>query len=83
MTLSQGKIVQIQGSVVDVKFTENNIPFIYEALSVDLDEGGQLILEVQKLLEGGVARCVAMDATDGLQRETAVKRTNAPMAKAR
>ena len=62
MTLSQGKIVQIQGSVVDVKFTENNIPLIYEALSVDLDEGGQLILEVQKLLEGGVARCVAMDA---------------------
>jgi len=79
MTLSQGKIVQIQGSVVDVKFTENNIPLIYEALSVDLDEGGQLILEVQKLLEGGVARCVAMDATDGLQRETAVKRTNAPI----
>ena len=79
MTLSQGKIVQIQGSVVDVKFTENNIPLIYEALSVDLDEGGQLILEVQKLLEAGVARCDALDATDGLQRETLVKRTNAPI----
>ena len=79
MDLSQGRILQIQGSVVDVVFSEGNTPSIYEALLVKKDEGKSLILEVEILLENSVARCVAMDTTDGLQRDMIVDRTNNPI----
>ena len=51
MALNQGRILQIQGSVVDVVF-EDDVPSIYEALVVTRDKGEKLILEVEKLLEG-------------------------------
>ncbi len=79
MDLSQGRILQIQGSVVDVIFSGGNTPSIYEALLVKKDEDKSIILEVEKLLENSVARCVAMDTTDGLQRDMLVERTNAPI----
>ncbi len=74
-----GKIAQIQGSVVDVEFPENEIPGIYEALMVQMPDKKELVLEVEKQLEHNMVRCVAMDTTDGLQRETPVKRTFAPI----
>jgi len=51
MDLSQGRILQIQGSVVDVIFSGGNAPSIYEALLVKKDEDKSIILEVEKLLE--------------------------------
>lgn len=80
MELNQGKILQIQGSVVDVIFPAGDLPSIYEALLVDKeDKGQQLVLEVEKLLENNIARCVAMDTTDGLRRDMAVERTGSPI----
>jgi len=77
--LSQGTIHQIFGSVVDIKFKENNIPAIYEALEV-ADAGDEsLVFEVQEQLENSVVRCIAMGTTDGLQRGIQVNRTSAPI----
>lgn len=79
MELELGRILQIQGSVVDIAFPEGVTPVIYESLIVDKGEGSRLVLEVEKLLENNVARCVAMDTTDGLKREMPVKRTGNPI----
>ena len=74
--MSQGKIVQIIGAVVDVEFPRNAIPHIYDALKlVDVD----LTLEVQQQLGDGVVRTIAMGATDGLKRGYAVENTGAPI----
>jgi F-type H+-transporting ATPase subunit beta len=79
MELASGKILQIQGSVVDVQFPQGLTPIIYEALMVNKDESSKLVLEVEKLLDNNVARCVAMDTTDGLKRDMTVERTGAPI----
>ncbi len=63
--MSQGKIVQIIGAVVDVEFPRDMIPRVYDALK--LDENG-LTLEVQQLLGDGVVRTIAMGSSDGLKR---------------
>ena len=74
--MSQGKIVQIIGAVVDVEFPRDAIPRVYDALKlVDVD----LTLEVQQQLGDGVVRTIAMGSTDGLKRGLAVNNTGAPL----
>ncbi len=74
--MSQGKIVQIIGAVVDVEFPRNAIPHVYDALKlVDTD----LTLEVQQQLGDGVVRTIAMGSTDGLRRGLQVNNTGAPI----
>ncbi|OJU74556.1 MAG: F0F1 ATP synthase subunit beta [Bacteroidetes bacterium 47-18] len=64
-----GKIKQIIGPVVDVYFDgENTLPEIYSALELVRPNGDKLILEVQQHLGEDSVRCVAMDATEGLER---------------
>ena len=75
---STGRVKQIQGSVVDVYFEQGNTPSIYEALEINKN-GKKIVLEVQKLLDGGTVQCVAMESTDGLQRGIEVSRTKAPI----
>jgi F-type H+-transporting ATPase subunit beta len=79
MDQADGKVVQIQGGVVDVAFPEKELPFVFEALEVLLPDGPVLVLEVQKQMGNSEVRCVAMDTTDGLQRGTPVRRTNSPI----
>lgn len=74
--MSQGKIVQIIGAVVDVEFPRDMIPRVYDALK--LDENG-LTLEVQQLLGDGVVRTIAMGSSDGLKRGMTVNNTGAPI----
>src|SRR5688572_9821154 len=73
---TDGKIVQIIGSVIDVEFPREGIPKVYEALK--LTEGG-LTLEVQQKLGDGIIRCIAMGASEGLKRGLAVTKTGAPI----
>ena len=74
--MSQGKIVQIIGAVVDVEVPRDAIPRVYDALKlVDVD----LTLEVQQQLGDGVVRTIAMGSTDGLKRGLAVNNTGAPI----
>ena len=72
--MSQGKIVQIIGAVVDVDFPRDTLPHVYDALKlVDTD----LTLEVQQLLGDGVVRTIAMGSSDGLKRGMSVINTGA------
>ena len=74
--MSQGKIVQIIGAVVDVEFPRNAIPHVYDALKLDANG---LTLEVQQLLGDGVVRTIAMGSSDGLKRGMTVSNTGAPI----
>jgi F-type H+-transporting ATPase subunit beta len=80
MSLENGRILQIQGSVVDIAFPTAMAPAIYEALVVERDTATPIYLEVEKLLDNDVVRCVAMDSTDGLKRDLEVKRTHNPIS---
>jgi F-type H+/Na+-transporting ATPase subunit beta len=63
--MSQGKIVQIIGAVVDVEFNRDDVPKVYDALTVG---GTEITLEVQQQLGDGVVRTIALGSTDGLKR---------------
>jgi len=63
--MSTGKIIQIIGAVVDVEFPQETVPNIYSALIVTKKN---LTMEVQQQIGGGVVRCIAMGASDGLSR---------------
>lgn len=79
MTQARGRIIQIQGGVVDVEFPTEELPEIYEALEIRISGELPLILEVQKHLGDNKVRCVAMDTTDGLKRGLDVFPTGAPI----
>ncbi|WP_107993244.1 F0F1 ATP synthase subunit beta [Neisseria elongata] len=74
--MSQGKIVQIIGAVVDVEFPRDAIPHVFDALKLVEND---LTLEVQQLLGDGVVRTIAMGGSDGLKRGMAVNNTGAPI----
>jgi len=76
--MATGKISAIRGVVVDVEFAEEDVPEIYEALNVAI-ESGNLVLEVQQHIGGGMVRTVAMGSTDGLPRGLPVETTGAPI----
>ena len=75
--MSQGKIVQIIGPVVDVKFSRDSLPKVYDALKMDTPE---LTLEVQQQLGDGIVRAIAMGTTDGLRRGMPVNGTGAAIS---
>ena len=78
-----GNITQVIGAVVDVKFDENAIPSIYNALETEVEIGDKkekIILEVQQQLGGGIVRTVAMTSTEGLKRNAKVIDTKAPIS---
>ena len=74
--MSQGKIVQIIGAVVDVEFPRDAIPHVFDALKLVEND---LTLEVQQLLGDGIVRTIAMGSSDGLKRGMAVNNTGAPI----
>ncbi len=74
-----GRVVQIQGSVVDVEFPPEQLPEIYEALEVIVPDRQPMVLEVEKHLGDNKVRCVAMDTTDGIPRGLPAQRTFNPI----
>jgi len=74
--MSQGKIVEIIGAVVDVEFSHHHVPKIYDALKV---EDKNLVLEVQQQIGDGVVRTIAMGSTDGLRRGLIATNTGKPI----
>jgi ATP synthase F1 subcomplex beta subunit len=75
--MSSGKIVQIIGAVVDVEFSREELPKVYDALII---EAKGIVLEVQQQLGDGVARTIAMGSSDGLSRGMAVTNTGAAIS---
>ena len=76
--INQGKVIQVMGAVVDVKF-EDSLPAILEALEIDTD-GRRLVLEVAQHLGEDAVRTIAMDTTEGLERGHDVKSTGQPIS---
>ena len=80
----KGYISQIIGPVVDVCFQDmeqgEHLPAINEALVVQRDNGGRLILEVQQHIGQKTVRTVAMDSTDGLRRQMEVEALGEPIS---
>ena len=75
--MSNGTVTQIIGAVIDVEFPKENLPKVYDALTVD--ETG-LVLEVQQQLGDGVVRTIAMGASEGLKRGVSVSNTKQAIA---
>lgn len=79
MTDASGKIIEIKGGVIDALFDVENMPMLYDALVVEVEDGDDLILEVENHLGDGEVRCVAMGPTPGLKRGMRVTGTGAPI----
>jgi len=75
--MGQGEIVQCIGAVVDVQFKRDQMPKVYDALTM---EGSELMLEVQQQLGDGVVRTIALGSSDGLRRGMVVQNTGKPIS---
>lgn len=73
-----GKIVQVSGPVIDVKFESGSLPKIKEAIKVTV-EGKQKIMEVASHLGDGIVRCIMMDGSDGVSRGVEAEATGSPI----
>ncbi|MEN2465324.1 F0F1 ATP synthase subunit beta [Ornithinibacillus sp. JPR2-1] len=81
--MSKGHVTQVMGPVVDVRFDDDKLPEIYNALTVQLDEangGGTLTLEVALHLGDNSVRTIAMASTDGLKRGMEVENLGRPIS---
>lgn len=77
LTEKEGLITQIIGPVIDVEFRAGELPEIYNALDIYLEDGHKIVAEVQQQLGENRVRSVAMSSTDGLQRGMKVINTGA------
>ena len=77
--MANGQVVQIIGTVVDVEFPPQELPDIYNGLTVEM-ESGQIVLEAEQHIGNNWVRCLAMGATEGLQRGVEVVDTGQPIA---
>ena len=82
--MNKGYILQVMGSVVDVKFESGHMPNLLNALEVFVDKGDgkkeKLVLEVSLEIGDNVVRTIAMSSTDGLNRGAEVVDTGAPIS---
>ena len=75
-----GKITQIIGAVLDIKFTEGSLPEINDAINITMKDGKKLVVEVSQHLGDDTVRCIAMGSTDGLIRGMDAEATGAPIS---
>ena len=75
-----GKITQIIGAVLDIKFTEGNLPEINDAIRITRKNGEKLVVEVSQHLGDDTVRCIAMGPTDGLVRGMDAEATGAAIS---
>ncbi|MBQ8151490.1 MAG: F0F1 ATP synthase subunit beta [Firmicutes bacterium] len=76
--MNKGKIHKIVGPVIDVKFSEDNMPELLNAIHIEY-EGRTIVAEVAQHIGDDVARCIALSSTDGLSRGMEVLDTGAPI----
>src|SRR5688500_8476015 len=82
--VNEGKIVQSIGAVIDIQFPRDQMPHVYDALTL-VEEGDSfaekgLTFEVEQQLGDGVVRTIALGSTDGLRRGMRVHNTGAPIS---
>ena len=78
--LKTGKLTQIIGAVLDIKFPEGGLPEINDAVNVQLEDGKKLVVEVAQHLGDDTVRCIAMGPTDGLKRGMTAEATGGPIS---
>ena len=78
--LNTGKLTQIIGAVLDVRFSEGKLPEINDAIKVPLKDGEELVVEVAQHLGDVTVRCIAMGPTDGLVRGMEAVATGGPIS---
>ena len=74
-----GKVTQVMGAVVDVAFEDGKLPEIMNALEINRNGDGKLVLEVAQHLGDSIVRTIAMDTTDGVTRGQKVTDTGNPI----
>ncbi len=74
-----GKVIQVTGPVLDIRFKEGELPALLNAIEIDID-GRTLIAEVAQQVGDDVVRCIAMSSTDGLVRGTDAVDTQNPIS---
>ena len=79
MAKNKGTVVQIMGPVLDIRFGEDQLPSLLNAIEVPNGDK-TIIAEVAQHIGDNVVRCIAMSSTDGLQRGTEVTDTGAPIS---
>ncbi|MBD5157533.1 MAG: F0F1 ATP synthase subunit beta [Butyrivibrio sp.] len=75
-----GKITQIVGAVLDIKFSEGSLPEINTAIAINRANGEKLVVEVAQHLGDDTVRCIAMGPTDGLVRGMDAEASGAPIS---
>jgi F-type H+-transporting ATPase subunit beta len=78
--LNKGYVTQIIGPVLDIEFSDGNLPPIYSAIKIELEDGSSTIVEVQQLLGDNKVRAVSMRSTDGLRRGVEAIDLGAPIS---
>ena len=74
-----GRVSQVMGPVVDVRFEAGELPALENALTIPMDGGRTLTVEAAQHIGDHVVRCIAMASTDGLRRDTPVTDTGSPI----
>ena len=77
---NKGRITQVIGAVLDVRFDEGKLPEINDAIRIPTRDGGELVVEVSQHLGDDTVRCIAMGTTDGLVRGMEAIATGAPIS---
>src|SRR6187399_1254152 len=82
--MTEGRIVQCIGAVIDIQFAREGMPRVYDALTLVEEKGSfaeeGLTFEVEQQLGDGVVRTIAMGSSDGLRRGMMVRGTGAPIS---
>ena len=76
--MNKGRIHQVIGPVIDIKFKEDEMPELLNAVEIELD-GRRIVTEVAQHMGDDIARCVALSSTDGLRRGMEATDTGAPI----
>ena len=74
-----GKIIQIIGAVLDIKFSSGDLPALNNAIEIN-NNGNKIVAEVAQHLGDDVVKCIAMSSTDGLKRGMEAIDTGAPIS---
>ena len=79
MAKNTGTVIQIMGPVLDIRFAEDSLPNLLDAIEVDQGDH-KIVAEVEQHIGDNVVRCVAMSSTDGLKRGAEAVNTGGPIS---
>jgi F-type H+-transporting ATPase subunit beta len=79
MAESMGKVIGVQGSVVDARFEKGDLPMLYEVILVKSSDNREVVLEVVEHRDPDICRCIAMNPTHGVRRGSDCRATGKPL----